>query len=254
MFALITGASNGIGYELARTCAREKYNLILVARRQDKLLELKKDLEKEYTNIIHVITLDLANPTAADQLFDQVKKLNISVDVLVNNAGFGQYGLFTTTDPVEEQEMIRLNIATLTRLTKLYLPEMIARKTGKILNVASTAAFQPGPYMAVYFATKAYVLLFSEALAEELKNTGVTVTALCPGPTATGFRKVAQVTSGRMFKKVSVTAREVAEYGYQSLMRGKTVAIYGFKNKVMVFAERFLPRKIIAALVKNLQQ
>jgi hypothetical protein len=196
--ALITGASFGIGLELARIFAREDYNLVLVARSADKLRQLASELEKAHGTRSLILAVDLTEPGAPAYVLDQTTRADIQVDVLVNNAGFGQYGLFAENDLEECLRQIQLNVTTLTHLTRLYLPAMIERakvgttterKSGGILNVASTAAFQPGPLMAVYFATKAYVLHFSEALANELNGSGVTVTALCPGATATEFHK-----------------------------------------------------------------
>src|SRR5712691_8172351 len=197
--ALITGASFGIGQELAGIFAREGYNLVLVARTADKLRQLASELEKAHGTRSLILASDLAAPGAAAYIHDQTTRADITVDVLVNNAGFGQFGLFAENDLEECLQQIQLNVTTLTHLTRLYLPEMVARKSGRILNVASTAAFQPGPLMAVYYATKAYVLHFSEAIAEELRHSGVTVTALCPGPTETGFAAAADVGATRLF-------------------------------------------------------
>src|SRR5712692_6004686 len=182
--ALITGASGGIGYELAKLFARDSYNLVLVARSADKLAQLAAELEKAYQIRATVVAVDLAQPDGPEQVFAATQKAAIEVDVLVNNAGFGQFGFYVETDLQEELQQIQLNIASLTHLTKLYVRPMVERRHGRILNVASTAAFQPGPLMAVYYATKAYVLSFSAALSNELQGTGVSVTALCPGPTA----------------------------------------------------------------------
>src|SRR5579864_3658891 len=187
--ALITGASFGIGAEFARIFAREGYNLVLVARSADKLRQIASELEKAHGTRSLILAADLTDPGAPAYVVDQTTRADIQVDVLVNNAGFGQYGFFAQNDLEECLRQIQLNVATLTHLTRLYLHAMIERKNGGILNVASTAAFQPGPLMAVYFATKAYVLHFSEALANELRESGITVTCLCPGPTATEFQK-----------------------------------------------------------------
>lgn len=252
--ALLTGASSGIGYELAHIFARENYSLVLVARSQEKLLELKKELEETCAIIVHVLVVDLAQSDAAERIVTQVANLKISIDILVNNAGFGLFGEFTRTDWKREEEMIKVNILSLTQLTKFFVPLMVRNKKGKILNVASTAAFFPGPFMAVYYATKAYVLSFSQALGSELEGTGVTVTALCPGPTTTGFQKTAALDGVRTFAGHLPTAREVAEYGFRSLMEGKVVAIHGMKNKLLTWFSRFLPRKAITAGVKKIQR
>ena len=254
MYTLITGASSGIGYEFAHIFAREKYNLILVARSQEKLLELQKELEKTYGVTVRSIVSDLAAPEAAEHIFDQVKSLNVSIDILVNNAGFGLFGEFAKTDWAREEEMIQVNILSLTRLAKFFIPEMIEKKRGKILNVASTAAFFPGPLMAVYYATKAYVLSFSEALNSELEGTGVKVSALCPGPTASHFQQTAAADGVRTFAGSLPTAREVAEFGFKALMAGKSVAIHGMKNKLLIWFSRFLPRKTLVSQVKKIQR
>src|SRR5271156_1552208 len=196
--ALITGASFGIGSEFARIFAREGYNLVLVARSADKLRQLASELEKAHGTRSLILAADLTEPGASAYVLDQTTRADIQVDVLVNNAGFGQYGLFVEKDLEECLPQIQLNVTTLTHLTRLYLPAMVGRQSGRILNVASTAAFQPGPLMAVYFATKAYVLYLSEALSNELQETGVTVTCLCPGPTATEFQERAKIAGIRL--------------------------------------------------------
>jgi short-subunit dehydrogenase len=254
MFALITGASGGIGYEFAHILARKKYNLVLVARREEKLVALKQELEKKYRICIWCIVQDLADPHAAEEVFAQTNKLGISIDVLINNAGFGLCGEFSATDWQREEEMIMIHIRTLTRLTKLFLSDMIKRHQGRILNLASTAAFFPGPYMAVYYAAKAYVLSFSEALASELHGTGVSVTALCPGPTRSGFQETALLHGSRIFTGSLPSARVVAEYGVRSLMKGKRVAIYGVRNNLQVWFARFVPRTALAEIVKRIQR
>ena len=185
---LITGASSGIGYELTKLFARDRYNLVLVARSESKLQQIASELTQQFGVTVKFITKDLALSTSPIEIWQELQTEGIAIDILVNNAGFATYGLFTETELQAELNMMQLNMATLTHLTKLFLQEMFPRKTGKILNIASTAAFQPGPLMAVYYATKAYVLSFSEALANELQGTGITVTVLCPGPTASGFQ------------------------------------------------------------------
>ena len=252
--ALITGASFGIGQELAGIFAREGYNLVLVARTAEKLRQLASVLEKAHGTRSLILASDLAAPGAAAYVHDQTTRADITVDALVNNAGFGQFGLFAENDLEECLQQIQLNVTTLTHLTRLYLPEMVARKTGRILNVASTAAFQPGPLMAVYYATKAYVLHFSEAIANELQGSGVTVTCLCPGPTVTEFHKRANMLSSRMLQFGAMNARTVAEDGYRALIAGKPVAISGFKNWLLAQSVRFSPRRLVIAIARKLQE
>ncbi|MFY9845445.1 MAG: SDR family oxidoreductase [Terriglobales bacterium] len=252
--ALITGASFGIGLELARIFAREGYNLVLVARSADKLRQLASELEKTHGTRSLILAVDLTEPGAPAYVLDQTTRADIHVDVLVNNAGFGQYGKFVENDLEECLRQIQLNVTTLTHLTHLYLPAMIERKSGRILNVASTAAFQPGPLMAVYYATKAYVLHFSEAISNELQDTGITVTCLCPGPTETEFQKRANISGIRLSKYGTMDARTVAEDGYRALIAGKTVAISGFRNWLIAQSVRFAPRRMVAAVARKLQE
>jgi len=252
--ALITGASFGIGQELARIFSRDGYSLVLVARSADKLRQLAAELEKKNGTRSLILASDLSAPGSAAYLHDQTTRAEIDVDVLVNNAGFGQFGLFAENDLEECLQQIQLNITTLTHLTRLYLPEMLERKRGRILNVASTAAFQAGPLMAVYYATKAYVLHFSEAIANELQGTGVTVTCLCPGPTVTEFHKRANMLSSRMLQFGSMDARTVAEDGYRALMAGKPVVISGFRNWMLAQSVRFSPRRMVTAVARKLQE
>jgi hypothetical protein len=253
--ALVTGASSGIGLDLAKRFATEGYDVALVARSKGKLEEVAAAIEAEHKVRAHVVTADLAQPKAAEALVAQLDERGIEVDVLVNNAGYALYGAFAETDLGDELNMIQVNIVALTHLTKLIVRKMIARKDGRILNVASTAAFQPGPLMAVYYATKSYVLSFSEALANELTGTGVTVTALCPGPTRTGFQARAQMEESKLVRgKEIMTAEEVARTGYAGLMKGKTVVIPGMSNKMLANAVRFLPRNTVTKMVRNAQE
>ncbi|MBP7496650.1 MAG: SDR family oxidoreductase [Bacteroidales bacterium] len=248
-YTLITGASGGIGYELALLFARDNHNLILIARSKDKLENLKTSILKETKIDIIILAEDLSIPGVPEKIFKEIQAKTIVVDMLINNAGFGDYGYFKDCDINKQEKMINLNILALTKLTKLFLPALLERKTGKILNIASTAAFQPGPLMSVYFASKAYVLSFSSALAFELRDSGITVTTLCPGPTQTGFSSAAAVTSSKMFNPSIPSAKEVALFGYKKMMKGKTLAIHGFKNRFQVFLLRFTPRNLIAAMV-----
>ena len=252
--ALITGASAGIGLELARVFARNGFDLLLVARRGDALEAVAGRLEGEHGISASTFVADLALPDAPQRLFDHCAQERFPVDVLVNNAGLGLGGEFGEADVARQLNMINVNVSALTHLTGLFLPQMMLRRSGRILNVASTAAFQPGPLMAVYYATKAYVLSFSEALAEELRDTGVTVTALCPGPTRTEFAAVAEIEMSRLFAAGSASAADVAEYGYHATMKGKRVAIPGMVNKLVAQANRIAPRIISTKVSRLLQE
>jgi short-subunit dehydrogenase len=251
---LITGASVGIGFELARVFARNGYDLILVSRRADALEAVAGRLEGEFKIRAATLALDLLDAGSPQRLFDHCQNENLPVEILVNNAGIGFGGEFGERDIQRQLDTIRLNVTALTHLTGLFLPRMIQRRSGRILNVASTAGFQPGPLMAVYYATKAYVLSFSQALAEELRNTGVTVTALCPGPTKTEFAAAADIESTRLFNAVVADAAGVAQFGYEATMQGKRVAIPGMMNKIVAQSNRFAPRILTTKLVRLLQE
>jgi uncharacterized protein len=247
--ALITGASAGLGYEFAKLFARGKYNLVLVARSGPKLAELAEELRQRYGVSVKTIALDLGLPRAAQDLFEETQRAGLHIDILVNNAGYGKSGEFAAIPLEEDYGQIQLNVTTLTLLTKLYLGPMLERRSGKIMNVASTAAFQPGPLMAVYYATKAYVLSFSEAIADELRNSGVQVTCFCPGATLTEFQKRAETENSRLFKQLApMDAKSVAEDGYRALMAGKRLAISGFRNWLVAESVRFAPRKWVTAI------
>lgn len=253
--ALITGASSGIGFELAKLFAASHYDLILVSRSEDALNEIAEDLASKQGISCMVIAADLADPKAPETVWQMVEEAGLEVDILVNNAGFGLYGSFHETELERELDMIQLNIATLTELTKRALPGMLKRKRGRILNVASTAAFQPGPLMAVYYATKAYVLSFSEAIGEELAASGITVTALCPGPTESNFQVTANMGSSNMIKSWELPpATKVALAGFRGLMRGRRIVVPGFRNKVGIQAVRFTPRRVVTRIVQRLQR
>ncbi|MGD1046155.1 MAG: SDR family oxidoreductase [Bacteroidota bacterium] len=253
--ALITGASNGIGLELAKLFARESHDLALVARSHDKLKYIAEDLQQTYGVQVKYYTKDLSISSTPEEIFEALQSEGGNIDVLVNNAGFGWRGEFAQMELTDTLEMIQVNITTLTHLTRLFLPGMIERRRGKILNVASTAAFQPGPMMAIYYASKAYVLSFSEALSEELQGTGVTVTAFCPGPTATGFGKRAGFTNEKIFGgMLSMDPYTVALDGYKGLMKGKPLIISGWKNWLGTQLVRIIPRPLPARLVKKVQQ
>lgn len=253
--ALITGASGGIGAEFAKILAGEKDNLILVARNKNKLDELKKDLEDKHNITVFTIDKDLSHPDAAKEVYDELKDKAISIDYLINNAGFGDFGFFAQSDWNKQEQMINLNVITLAHLTRLFLPDMICRRSGKILNVASTASFQPGPTMSVYFATKAFVLSFSEAVDNEVREYGITVTALCPGSTKTGFHSAAAMEGRKPPERNNIpSAREVAEFGYKAMMKGKAVAIHGLKNSLMANSVRFGPRSLVVKLARKIQE
>ena len=252
--ALITGASNGIGLELAKVHASKGGDLVLVARNKTKLDELKAELESQFKVSVYTIGKDLSANNSAQEVYDETTKQNIQIDYLINNAGFGDFGMFAETEWNKELQMINLNITTLTQFTKLYLQDMVKRKSGKIMNVASTAAFQSGPTMAVYYATKAYVLSFSEAVDNEVSGKGVTVTTLCHGPTESGFQSASAMEESNLVKgKKLPTAKEVAEYGYSSMMKGKTVAIHGMMNWIMANSVRFTPRALVVKLTRKIQ-
>lgn len=246
--ALITGASGGIGYELAKLFARDHHNLVLVARSADKLAQIASELQTHGVSV-KTVALDLAEPHAPKFLFDQLQREGTAVDILINNAGFGALGKFAQMPDDQIFGQINLNITALTQLTKLFLPPMLARHTGRIMNVASTAGFQPGPLMAVYYATKAYVISFSEAIANELKDSGVTVTCFCPGATHTGFAKRAGNDKSRLFKQLgAMNADKVALDGYRALMEGRTLAISGLHNWLVAQSTRLGPRKMVTAI------
>ncbi len=253
-YALITGASGGIGKELAYQFSKDGYPLILVARSTDKLKAIKENLKSAYD--IEVITLvkDLSKEEDIQSLYDELKSKEIYIDYLVNNAGFGLYGKFVDTALNEELNMIDLNIRALTHLTKLLLPDMVKRNHGKILNIASVAAFMPGPLMTVYYATKAYVLSFTEALENELKGTNVTVSALCPGPTKTGFSDRAQLSNSKLFQSGAMGVETVAKVGYKKFMKGQTVIVPGVQFRLATFVPRFVPRKWLASIVRRTQE
>ena len=252
--ALITGASAGFGVEFARLFARHRNDVIVTARRADRLRDLAASLETEYNINAHAIVADLAAHGGARQLFDEVQERGIEVEYLVNNAGFGTYGPFAETAADESLDLVAVNIAALTELTARFLPAMVERGSGRVLNVASAAAFQPGPLMATYYASKAYALHFSEALNEELEGKGVTVTALCPGPVITEFQQVAAMeTSGLVHNKSLMSVEEVVEAGYDAMMRGKSFVVPGLAMKLGTFAVRFAPRRLAAKFVHRLQ-
>ncbi len=250
LVVLITGASGGIGEALSRIFARQGFDLILVARREQLLGELKAELEEGSACRVFVIPMDLCVASAADALMRKIQDLDLTVDILVNNAGVGLYGLFAAADWASCERMLSLNIRTLTHLTYLCLAGMRQQGRGRILNVASTAAFQAGPFMSLYYASKAYVLHFSEGLSSELEGSGITVTALCPGPTTTGFQAEAKMHASGLMRLSFQSAEAVAEFGYKALMRGQVVAIPGWLNRLMAYSTRFLPRVVLRKVLK----
>lgn len=250
--ALITGASGGIGYELAKLFAKDHHNVVLVARSAPKLTQFADELQRQFGVSAKAIPLDLTAAPAPQFLFDQLQREGIAVDILVNNAGYGVLGEFGKVSLEENLGQIQLNVTALTHLTKLFLGPMIERHSGRILNVASIAGFQPGPLMAVYYATKAYVISFSEALANELSGSGVTATCLCPGATDTGFQGRAGVADTKLFRAIRpMDAKAVARDGYRGLMAGKTMVISGFRNWLLAESVRFSPRKLVTTISRK---
>ncbi|MEC7839689.1 MAG: SDR family oxidoreductase [Chlamydiota bacterium] len=252
--ALITGASSGIGLELAKVHAKRGGDLILVARRKELLEDLKKELESKYGVTVLVISKDLAKVNAAKELYQEVKKQNLIVDYLINNAGFGGRGKFHERSWENDKDMINLNVLALVELTRLFLDDMVALNKGAILNVASMAGFVPGPLQAIYYATKAFVVSFTEAIANELSNTKVTATVLCPGPTDTEFFDVANMTGVRGLKRGRASAKDVAQLGYDQMKQGKTIAIPGLMNKGLLFATRILPRSLATKISRYMME
>lgn len=252
---LITGASGGLGEAFARLASADGSDLVLVARSREKLETLAHDLATTHGVTVRVLASDLAAPDAVPVLLDDLRSKNVVVETLVNNAGVGKLAPFSDTDPRDIERMLRLNVDALTLLTRALLPDMIARKRGRILNVASTAAFQPGPLMAVYYATKAYVLHWSLALRNELAGTGVTATCLCPGPTRTGFQQAAGMIESPLFKTFhTMDADTVAHSGYRGMLRGKAIVVPGFLNKLGAFGTRLIPRTLAARIARMAQE
>lgn len=253
--AVVTGASSGFGYEFAKLLAEDSYDLILIGSNSTGLEEVKLELENKYPNHIDLFVCDLSKPGSTEVIYSFIEKYNI--DILINNAGFGFSGFFAATNWKYEEEMIHLHVLTLTHLTKLVLADMIARGNGRIMNVSSVAAFQAGPLMAVYYATKAYVLLFSEALANEVKGTGVTVTVFCPGQTATNFQKtVAEYSNLKLSETGLIMADpvKIAKIGYKAMLAGKSVSVPGIINKLIVQMNRIMPRRATISLVRIMQE
>lgn len=252
--ALITGASSGIGRDLAHIHAEQGRDLIIVARRERELNALKHKLEEQHGVKVMVIAKDLTDKGACEDLHEEISREGINVEYLINNAGFGGHGYFHEQDDEFQQNMIDLNIKVLTRLTRLFLPWMVERDSGRILNVASTAGMIPGPLQAVYYATKAYVVSLSQGIAGELADTNVTVTALCPGPVDTEFAKEADLEDTGLFNNAA-SSRSVAEKGYHAMMKGKLVEITELGLKIQLeYLTPFVPRKLLLSTIKKMQE
>jgi hypothetical protein len=244
--AVVTGASAGLGLELARLFAKDGHDVVLVARRRERLDALARELEAAHGVAARVIAADLADPAAPPRIFEETRAAGAEVEFLVNNAGFGTNGPFAETDARRELDLIEVNVCALAHLTRLFLPAMIARRRGRVLNIGSTAGFMAGPYMATYFASKAFVLSFTEALAIELRGSGVTATVSCPGPVATEFAAVAGTDKTALFKSGGVaSAASVALHAYRCMRAGRTIALPGLRNKLIV-ALRLVPRGVAA--------
>ena len=252
--ALLTGASSGIGYELAKTFAKEGHNVVLVARNQGALETLAKELQRNHPISAVVIPADLSDPSTPGQIREVLSKESVPVDYLVNNAGFQVRGLFQEADLKTQLSMMQVNMIALVSLTRLFIDDMVKRGNGGILNLASTAAFLPGPLMAVYYATKAFVLSFSQALADELRNTGVKVTALCPGPTRTEFASHFGTENSRLFRGAVMDPETVAFAGFEGLMKGKRVVVPGIRNRTLTTVTRLIPSRFLIPTVRKLNE
>lgn len=253
--ALITGASAGLGTHFARLFARDGHDVALVARRADRLEALAAEIQKAHSVTAHVLPADLGDPATPQRLYDEITGRGLEVEFLVNNAGFGSNGAFLDLDLAREAQMIEVNCAALLKLTHLFGRPMRERRSGRILNIASTAGFQPGPYMATYYATKAFVILFTEALADEMRGSGVTVTCHCPGSTHTEFAARAGVDSALLFRRPRVAeAEDVARHAYRAMTKGKTLAIQGLLNWIVMESERFAPRAAVRRITTALNR
>ena len=251
MTALITGASSGIGYEISRILADQGHDLVLVARREQNLIHLARFLEKEHDIAVTVIAADLTDPKAANRICQQLEKDSIPIDILVNNAGVGYWGPFTQQSSENDEHMVQLNVLALTQLTKLISQGMVKRGLGKILNIASAASFVPGPYMSVYYASKAYVLSFSEAVRCELKGTGVSVTAFCPGPVSSEFHQQAGTTNIFLMRKAPIMgSAQAARAAVKAMQKRKAIEVPGLMNTIMTILPRFFPRSWVNFITK----
>lgn len=252
--ALVTGASSGIGYELAKVFAREGHDVVLTARTKESLDKLARELQGSHSVRAISLPADMSDSRAADQIHATLEEERVRIDFLVNNAGFGTHGPFSEAELTSQLRMMQVNMTALVHMTRLFLPDMVKRGEGRVLNVASTAAFAPGPMMAVYYASKAFVLSFSQAVADELKNSGVTVTALCPGPTRTGFQGSAGMEKTRLFSRDVMDANVVAEAGYRGMMKGKPVVVPGLRNSALRIASRLVPTSMAIGQVRRLNE
>ncbi len=252
--ALITGASSGIGLEMSYRFAEDGYQMVLVSRNRNTLEQISMEIGQKYHVPVHVIDADLINYDAPQEVYERVTALGVHIDVLVNNAGFGLYGPFLDNDRLEELQMIDLNIRALTNFTKLFLPHMIKQRSGGIINVASTAAFQPGPLFAVYSATKAYVLSFTEALANEMQGTGITVTAFCPGPTATAFMDRSNLKVSKLLRMGLMDVKKAVDIGYKGFNQRRIIVIPGLKNRVLSVLNRFIPRQWLINVTRSMSE
>jgi uncharacterized protein len=252
-FSLLTGASSGIGLEIAKQLAKEKRNLILVGRNKEKIEELAFIFRRMNLIEVHPIIIDLSKIDSPKRIFDYTIEKNLNVVSLINNAGFGYAGEYIDSKLDEDTDMIHVNITSLVQLTKLFLPNMKKNKTGEILNIASTASFQPGPYMSLYYASKAFVLSYSEGISVELEKYGISVTAVCPGPTITEFAERANMDGSLLMKKgIAMSAEEVARIAIDAMKKKRVVKIAGFKNFLLAFTVRFLPRIFVRNTIKKL--
>lgn len=249
---LITGAAAGLGYEFSKLALHDGYNLILIDIDTEKLIEVKKELEKLSNLKVKIISKDLCKPNIAHEIYNAI--IGENIEMLINNAGFGVFGAFNETNWKREENMMYLHMLTSTHLTKLVMKDMVHANSGKILNVSSLAAFQPGPLMAIYYASKSFLLSFTEAVARELKGSGVSISVLCPGPTKTNFQAtVSENTSENKIAVNMASVKTVAQYGYQAFLKGKIVIIPGVMNKILAFLPRILPRRTAANIVYNIQ-
>lgn len=250
-YALITGATSGIGLELAEIHASKKGNLILVGRNSAKLSELKRELTDKYKIDVVAFSVDLSKADRVTKLIHRIKDQRLKVKYVINNAGFGLYGHFKDENIDRNLEMVDLNIRALTQLSHAFLSDMLQDNKGYIMNVGSVASFLPGPLMSVYYASKNFVLAFSQALGNELKGTGISVTCLCPGPTQTNFTKTARGENAKMLNSNLMSGKDVAQIGYEAMLKRKTISIPGFKNKLIVCLAKFLPRKTTLKMVRK---
>lgn len=251
--ALVTGASTGIGRELAFIAAENGYDVALVARTSGSLETVAAEIQRKTSRKTYLFAVDLSAPNAAHVLMDSVTAAGLTIDMLINNAGFGLLGKFWELPEDQQVQMVELNVGALTQLTRLCLPGMVERRAGYIMNVASTAAFQPGPLMSVYYASKAYVVSFSEAVHNEVKEFGVKVSCLCPGPTRTEFFDRAGMTNTKLFKGTAMSAAEVAQIGWNAMRAGKSLVVAGALNATGAFLTRFAPRQLMAGIARSLQ-